>query len=132
MLPLEDALRDDVPHVLCVALPHCDWEGVKLEETHAEPVRLTVTEEEEEGVKEVECVPLELPLSVVLHEPVAQALSEALPHCEREGVKLVETHAEPLGLPDTEEEDDGVQEEECVPLGLLLAEAHRDAVAQAL
>ena len=56
----------------------------------------------------------------------------ALPHCEREGVKLAETQAEPLWLADTEVELDGEYVEECVPLGLLHAEALRDTVAHAL
>ena len=46
-----------------------------------------------------------------------------LPHCEREGVKLEDTHALPLWLVVTDEDVEGVQEDDCVPLGLLLAEA---------
>jgi len=101
-LPLDVALRDGVPHALNVALPHCDCSEEKLAETHEESVRLTVTEVEEVGENETESVPLWLPLSVVLREIVAKAVGEALLHWEREGVKLAEAHAEPLGLPETE------------------------------
>ncbi len=83
-------------HPLSVALPHCDREGVKLEETQAELLRLTVTEEEEEGVHDGECVPLGLPLAEELRDAVAHVLCVALPQCEREGVKLAECVALPL------------------------------------
>ncbi len=42
------------------------------------------------------------------------------------------TQAVPLWLADTEEVKEGVNVGECVPLGLLLAEALRDAVAHVL
>ena len=58
-----------------MALPHCEREGVKLDEMQGEGVEL--------------------------------ADSEALPHCEREGVKLVEPQAEPLALVVTEVEKEG-------------------------
>jgi hypothetical protein len=95
-LLLAEALRDAVPQVLCVALTHCEGEGVKLEEcealphceregvkladTQAEPLWLAVTEEEEEAVRDGECVPLVLPLPEVLYVAVAHALCVALPH----------------------------------------------------
>lgn len=95
-LLLAEALRDAVPQVLCVALTHCEGEGVKLEEcealphceregvkladTQAEPLWLADTEEEEEAVRDGECVPLVLPLTEVLYVAVAQALCVALPH----------------------------------------------------
>jgi hypothetical protein len=147
-LLLAEELRDAVTHVLCVALPHCEGEavklsecvvlphcereGVKLEETHAEPLSLAVTEEEKDGVNDGECVPLVLLLAESLRVAVAQALCEALPHCEREGVKLTETQAEPLKVSVTEEVVEGVNVRECVPLGLLLVESLRKTVALAL
>jgi hypothetical protein len=48
-LTLAEELRVEVAHALCVALPHCDREGVKLAESHTELVRLSVTEEENVG-----------------------------------------------------------------------------------
>jgi hypothetical protein len=74
----------------CVWLPHWEMEGVKLANTLVEPLRLVVTEEEEEGVHEEDCVPLPLLNAEALCAAVAQALSVALSHCEREGVKLEE------------------------------------------
>jgi hypothetical protein len=111
-LPLDVALCDGVPHALSVALPLSDCKEEKLAETHEESVRLTVTEVEEVGENETESVPLWLPLSVELREIVAKALGEALPHWEREGVKLAVAHAEPLGLPETEEEDESAHDGE--------------------
>lgn len=60
----------------CVALPHCDTEGVSVAEAHKEPLALLLME--------------------ALSDKVAHALGVAEPHCEREGVKLEETHAEAL------------------------------------
>ncbi len=51
-LPLSVAQRDTVAHELCEPLPHCEMEGVKLAEAHAEPLRLTVTEEEDDGARD--------------------------------------------------------------------------------
>jgi hypothetical protein len=65
-LLLAETLLVAVPHALGVALPHCEREGVKLAETQAEPLKLIVTEEEEEGVNDEECVPLGLPLADTL------------------------------------------------------------------
>jgi len=48
-LTLAEKLRDAVAHALCVALPHCDREGVKLAEAHAELPLLSVTEVEKVG-----------------------------------------------------------------------------------
>ena len=87
-----------------VALPHCERESVKLEVTHDVPLRLPVTEEEEDGVHEGECDPLGLPLAETQRDAVAHALCVAHPLCERVSVKLEETHEEPLRLPVTEEE----------------------------
>ena len=56
----------------------------------------------------------------------------ALPHCEREDVKLPETQDEPLTLAVTEVEKETVNVGECVPLALPLSELLRVAVAQAL
>ena len=131
-LLLAETLLVAVPHALGVALPHCEREGVKLAETHAEPLELTVTEKVEEGVHDEECVPLGLPLADTLCDAVPHTLCVALPHCESDGVKLEDTHAEPLGLNVTEEEDDGVHDGECEPLGLLLIEPLLDAVTHAL
>ena len=64
------ALFDVVAHTLCVMLPICEKEGVKLEE----------------AVNEVECVSLALLLAEALCVTVAHALSVALSHCERERV----------------------------------------------
>jgi hypothetical protein len=61
-----------------------------------EPLRLVITEEEAEGVHEDECVTLALLFAEPLCAAVAQALSVALSHCEREGVKLEECVALPL------------------------------------
>ena len=72
--------------VLCVALPHCEREGVKLAVTQAEPLWLADTEVEQDGVYVEECVPLGLPLAEALRDAVAHALCVALPHCEREAV----------------------------------------------
>ncbi len=69
-----------------MALPHCEREGVKLAETHAEPLRLAVTEEEAEGVKEEAIDTLLLDAAKALDDAVAQTLRVTLPHCEREGV----------------------------------------------
>ncbi len=131
-LLLTVALSVTVAQALCEALPHCERDGVKLEETHAELEWLPVNEEEEEGVRDGECVPLGLPLAEELRDEVAHALCEALPHSERDGVKLEEAHAELERLPVKQEELEGVHDGECVPLGLPLAEELRDAVAHAL
>ena len=69
---------------------------MKLAVAQAVPLRLVVTEEEEEGVHEVECVPLVLLNKEALFAAVEQALCVALPHCEREGVKLEECVVLPL------------------------------------
>ncbi len=95
-LLLAGSLRDAVAHADCVALPHCEREGVKLAEAQEEPVKLSVTEEEVVGVLEGECVPLVLPLAEPLREAVPHALCVALPHCDREGVPLADTQADPL------------------------------------
>jgi hypothetical protein len=58
--------------------------------------------------------------------------SVALPHCERDGVKLADTHTVPLWLVVTEEVEEGEKEAECVTLTLLLAEALCEAVAHEL
>ena len=63
-----------------MALPHCEREGVKLADTQIEPLWLVVTEEDDEVVRDGECVPLVLPLSELLRVAVAQALCVALPH----------------------------------------------------
>ena len=60
VLSLAEAVRTAESHALCVALPHCETDGVKLEECVALP------HWERDGVKLGECV--------------------ALSHCEREGV----------------------------------------------
>ncbi len=60
MLSLAVAVRAAVAQALCVELPHCDMEGVKLAECVALPHC------EMDGVKLEVCV--------------------VLPHCEREGV----------------------------------------------
>ena len=78
----------------CVMLPHCDIEGVKLVETHAEPLLLAVTEVEWVGVNVMEIVPLGLLLADALRDAVVQTLCVALPHCEGDAVKLVDTHEE--------------------------------------
>jgi len=62
---------------------------------------------EREGVKLAECV--------------------ALPHCESEGVKLAVAQKVLLTLAVTEVEKESVSVGECVPLGLLLVDALRDA-----
>ena len=123
-LLLAEALRDIVVQTLCVTLPHCEREGVKLAETH----ELLLMEAQRDAVAQVLCVTL----PHCEGEGVKLAECEVLPHCEREGVKLVETQEEPLTLAVTEVEKEGVNVEECVPLGLLLAEALRDAVTQPL
>ncbi len=121
---------------------------MKLAVAQAVPLRLVVTEEEEEGVHEVECVPLVLLNAEALFAAVEQALCVALPHCEREGVKLdecvalphweregvklAEVHAEPLRLAVTEEEADGVNVEWIDTLLLGASEALPDAVAHML
>jgi hypothetical protein len=157
-----------------VALPHCEREGVKLADTqgeavklddwdalldceredvklavpHVEPLRLAAAEEEVEGDTEGVCVPLRLLHAEAVSDVVVHALCVALPHCERdgvklevcvalphwerEGVKLVEAHAEPLRLAVTEEEADGVNEEWIDTLLLGAAEALPDAVAHTL
>jgi len=100
------------------------------------------------GVKEAQCVALALLLVEALCATVAHALIVALPHCEREVVKLVdsvalplgereavtlaETHAEPLRVAVTEEDNEGVKEGVCMPLVLSLTDAVRAAVAHAL
>ena len=80
----------------CVVLPHCEREGVKLTEAHTVPLWLVVTENEVEEVKEDDCVPLGLLIAEALRAAVAQALSVALSHCERDDVKLEESVALPL------------------------------------
>ncbi len=92
-----------------MALPHCDSEGVKLEDTHAEPLGLNVTEEEDDGVQDGDCEPLGLLLIEPLFDAVPHALCVALPHCEREGEALEEAHAEPLRLSVTEVDKVGVK-----------------------
>ena len=94
----------------CVELPHCEREGVKLAEAHTVPLWLVVTENDVEGVNEDDCVPLGLLNAEALRAAVAQALSVALSHCERDGVKLEESVALPLC------EREGVKLEECVAL----------------
>ncbi len=108
VLLLAESLRVAVAQALCEALPHCDKEGVKLAETQVEALRLSVAEEEKVGVNVVECVPLGLPLAEPLLEAVPHALFVALPHCDKEGVKLAETQVEALRLSVAEEEKVGV------------------------
>jgi hypothetical protein len=92
--PLPEALSDELPEserlmlavglpvrlpeghslTLCVALPHCEPEAVWLEERRAEPLLLTVTDDEEEGAREGVCAPLGLPLSEALRDTDAHAL----------------------------------------------------------
>ena len=117
---------------LCVALPHCETEAVWLEERKKEPLLLTVTDDEAEGAREGECVPLGLPLSEVLRETDAHALCEVLPHCDKDGVWHAEAQVEPLRLAVTEGDSEGAREGDGEPLGLPLSEAQRDTVAQAL
>ena len=69
---------------------------MKLADTQVEPLRLVVTDEEVEGVHELDCVPLMLSLADAVRAAVAHALCVALPHCERDGVKLEEDVALPL------------------------------------
>ena len=95
-LLLAGSLRDAVVHADCVALPHCEREGVKLAEAQEEPLKLSVTEEEVVGVLEGGCVPLTLPLAEPLWEAVPHALCVALLHCDSEGVTLADTQADPL------------------------------------
>jgi hypothetical protein len=86
-----------------VALPHCETEGVKLAETHEDPVGLLLDEE--------------------LRDAVTHALCVALPHCDTEGETLSVAHAELLGHTVTEDEEEGVNDGECVSVPLPLKEA---------
>ncbi len=86
-LLLGDALFEGlvviVGHWEAVVEPHCDREGVRLEEKHVDLVRVTLT--------------------VALLEKLAVGelllLGETDSHRDSEGVKVAETHAEPLYVP---------------------------------
>jgi len=74
LLGAVEALDDAVAHTLRVTLPHCEREGVKLEETLVELLGLAVAEEEGEAVRDAVAVAL-LDTAVV----VADAETDVLP-----------------------------------------------------